>query len=305
MGDAITRAVGFGGMVRVYTGVTTQLVDQAQRIHDTWPTATAAFGRVLTGAALMAAMGDPEDRLTLQVVGDGPVGRILAVADGTGHVKGYVDEPHVDLDLNVRGKLDVGRAVGKGQICVIRDAGLREPYRGVVELVSGEIGEDLANYFLVSEQTPSAVGVGVRVAPDGHVLAAGGFIIQVLPGADDKIISALEAIINSLPDVSAWIAQGADSRRMLEVLLGGEIDSEPEDLPVALACDCKNERLLGALISLGPDELHNLAAEGKDAELVCHFCRTTYYFTPGELSDLAKQAQKPAQQPGSFKQDVE
>lgn len=303
MGDAITRAVAFDGKVRVYTGVTTEMVEQARQIHDTWPTVTAALGRVLNAAALMAVMGDPENRLTLQVVGDGPVGRILAVADGTGRVKGYVDEPHVDLDLNARGKLDVSGAVGKGQLCVIRDVGLRVLYRGVVELVSGEIGEDIAHYFLTSEQTPSVVAVGVRVAPDGHVLAAGGFIIQVLPGAEEKVISDLEAIIAGIPDVSSWVAAGADSRQMLERLTGGNVDSEPENLPVVLACDCSKERLMGPLISLGPNELETLAADGKEAELVCHFCQTTHCFSPQELLVLAKRAQEPSKANDSRKQD--
>lgn len=291
MSNRILRCLAYDNQVRFYAAETTGLVEEARKIHDTWPTATAALGRTLTAAALMATMRDPEESLTLQLMGGGPIGRIIAVANGTGEVKGYVDEPHVDLELNSRGKLDVGGAVGSdGNLYIVRDLGLKEPYRGVVRLVSGEVGDDIANYFLSSEQTRSAVALGVKVSPQGEVIAAGGYILQLLPGADDKLAVWLEETLAELGDISSVIASGQSLEGILQRLTLTGNPTPPECIPLSLTCHCSREKYLGPLISLGAAELESLAAEDRDAELVCHFCRTSYYFNPEELLELARQA---------------
>ncbi|HEX2953825.1 MAG TPA: Hsp33 family molecular chaperone HslO [Bacillota bacterium] len=291
MPDQILRALAYDNLVRVYVGTTTSLVEASRAIHDTWPTATAALGRALTAAALMATMRDTEERLTLQIMGGGPVGRIVTVATGTGEVKGYMDEPHVDLELNRLGKLDVSGAVGKeGNLYIIRDIGMREPYRGIVRLVSGEIGEDIAHYFLSSEQTRSAVALGVKVDPTGNVLGAGGYIIQLMPGADEKLAAELEKNLTSVPDISTLVANGENEKAILERLVGDGQPSNLETIPLYLTCHCDREKFIGPLISLGVDELISMAEEVHDTELVCHFCRSTYYFSPEELRAMAKQA---------------
>ena len=297
MSDQIAHAMAYGGQVRIFAAVTSGLVSTAQEIHDTWPTATAALGRTITAAALMSAMGDVEERLTLQILGNGPLGRIVAVANGYGKVKGYVDNPHVHLELNSRGKLDVGNAVGKGQLFVLRDIGLKEPYRGVVDLISGEIGDDIAQYFYSSEQTRSAVALGVRVAPEGTVLGAGGYILQLLPGAGEGIISSLEERVMGIPDLSSLIADGETPKDLLQRLAGESVDLEFTPSTPEFYCDCNRERLIGPLISLGEEELRSLADEEKDAELVCHFCRTVHRFSPDELRSLATKAESLVEKP--------
>jgi molecular chaperone Hsp33 len=291
MSDQIAHAMAYEGRVRIFAAVTTELASKAQETHDTWPTATAALGRTLTAATLMSAMGDADERLTLQILGNGPLGRIVAVANGHGKVKGYVDNPHVHLELNSRGKLDVGKAVGKGQLYVLRDIGLKEPYRGVVDLVSGEIGDDIAQYYYSSEQTRSAVALGVRVAPDGTVLGAGGYILQLLPGAGEDIISLIEERIMGIPDLSSLIEDGERPKDLLQRLAGESVDLEFAPSNTEFYCDCNRERLIGPLISLGKDELCSLADEEKDAELVCNFCQAVHRFSPDELRSLAAKAE--------------
>jgi molecular chaperone Hsp33 len=291
MPDQIVRALAYNNLVRVYVGITTSLVEANRRIHDTWPTATAALGRTLTAAALMATMRDTEESLTLQIMGGGPVGRIVAVATGTGEVRGYLDEPHVDLGLNARGKLDVGGAVGQdGNLYIIRDIGMREPYRGIVRLVSGEIGEDIANYFLSSEQTHTAVALGVKVHPNGGVIGAGGYIIQLMPGADERLAIELEDNLGKVPDISTLVTNGEDGEAILERLAGTGHPRILDTIPLQQTCHCNREKFIGPLISLGSAELVALAEQGHDTELVCHFCRSIYYFSPDELRELAAQA---------------
>ena len=199
MTDHLIIATAADDTVRIYAAVTTQLVAEAAEIHQTWPTATAAFGRVLTATLILGVMSDNLYRLTVAIAGDGPIEKILAATNQRGVVKGYLAQPQVDLDLNSAGKLDVGAAVGKGQLTVIKDFGLKEPYQGIVPLQNGEIGADLAYYLVKSEQTPSAVALGVLVAPDGKVLAAGGLILQLLPGANPEILTALESKLFKMP----------------------------------------------------------------------------------------------------------
>lgn len=292
MSNQMLRCLAYENQVRIYIAETTDMVEQARKIHDTWPTATAALGRTLTAAALMAAIRDPEEVLTLQIMGGGPIGRIIAVATGTGDVKGYADEPHVDLELNARGKLDVGGAVGyDGNLYIIRDQGLKEPYRGIVRLISGEIGEDIANYFLSSEQTHSAVALGVKVNPRGEVIAAGGYILQLLPEAGEGLAEQLERTLSKLGDISSLISSEQPLEEILQRMVPDGHPTVPESIPLRLTCSCNREKFIGPLISLGAQELESLAAEDKDAELLCHFCRSTYYFSPEELRGLAKKAQ--------------
>lgn len=279
MNDSLTIATAFEDTVRVYAAGATNLVETARRIHDTWPTATAALGRTLTATLILGVMQDQTDRLTVRIVGDGPLGGILAVSNQRGVVKGYVNQPHVDLDLNSLGKLDVARAVGSGQLFVTKDLGLKEPYQGVVPLVSGEIGEDFAHYFATSEQAPSAVALGVLVAPDGRVQAAGGLIIQMMPGVTEAIIAFLEDKLRVLPTVTAMLEKGLTPPELIRRALGEDVPFKVlETLDIAYACDCSKERFRGPLLSLGPAELEQLFEEDGQVEVRCHFCNTLYQY---------------------------
>ncbi|MGB9858531.1 MAG: Hsp33 family molecular chaperone HslO [Moorellaceae bacterium] len=285
MSDYLVRATAAEGEILALAARTTDLVQEARNLHRTSPVATAALGRVLTGAALMAATLKDGHSLTLRVEGDGPLGSIVAVAR-PGAVKGYVAEPQVDLPLKARGKLDVGRAVGKGWLYVIKDLGLKEPYVGSVELVSGEIGEDLAYYFTASEQKPSAVGLGVMVEPDGRVGAAGGYLVQVLPEASQELAEALEKNIKEAGAVSRLISQGATPEDILYLLLKGYSFKIHQRDPLKFTCDCSRERLRNILLALGPEELKQLLAEQGGAEAKCAFCNRTYWFDRGEVAEL-------------------
>ncbi len=289
--DYVVVATARGGQVAAYAATTRGLVEEMRRRHDTWPVVTAALGRVATvGAILTSTLKEERHQITLQVNGDGPAGRILVVATGTGDIRGYADEPHVHLPLNERNKLDVSGAVGKnGSLYVIKDLGLKEPYRGMVPITSGEIGEDFTYYFAVSEQTPSAVAVGVLVDVDLSVLAAGGILIHILPGAHDQDIAELEQILSDLPAVSSLLRDGLTPEDILYRVF-------PRDLrilerkEVRFQCNCGKDRLGRVLISLGKQELENLIEEQGHAELVCHFCSEKYYFSGDELKDLRDHA---------------
>lgn len=292
-GDYLVRAVLAGGRAWALAARTTVLVEEARRLHDAWPTAAAALGRTLTAAAMMAAMHDEGNKITLQIAGDGPAGRVLAVADSAGSVKGYLDEPHVHLPPNDRGKLDVAGAVGRrGMLYVIRDLGLGRPYQGMTPLVSGEIGLDVAEYFHRSEQTPTAVGVGVLVGIGGAVRAAGGFIVQLLPGAEEELAGRLEENLSGVVSVTELIDAGWTPERLLDRLA--------RELPVAIKgrtplryeCGCGKDRFAPALVSLGPEELRSILAEQGRIELCCNFCRRTYEFTPREAEALMAEAQR-------------
>lgn len=288
MSDYLVRATAGGGQILAIVARTTELVEEARKMHATSPTATAALGRALTGAILMAATLKDGQSLTLHVRGEGPLGGIVAVAV-PGKVKGYVGEPETDLPLRSDGKLDVGRAVGKGTLDVVKDLGLKEPYRGSVPLVSGEIGEDLAYYFTVSEQKPSAVGLGVLVEPDGKVRGAGGYLLQLLPGAEEEIAAALEKNIAALGPVSAPFAQGETPEAILNLLLKDFDYKIHERQPVSYACDCSRERLQDILLALGKEELQKLLEEQGGAEARCAFCNRVYRFTKEEVSGLIAQ----------------
>lgn len=287
MKDYLVKATTYNGMVRAYAIISTNTVGEASRRHDTWATTSAALGRTITITAMMGAMLKGDDSITIKVEGDGPVGTIIADGDAAGHVRGYVSNPHVDFDLNEKGKLDVARAVGKeGKISVTKDLGLKDYFTGEVPIISGEISEDFTYYFANSEQIPSAVGAGVLVNPDLSILAAGGFIVQVMPGADEEIIDQLEEEIQSFPAISTLIREGNPPEQILERLFGDEEVKIHEQLPIEFRCKCSKERIERAIIGLGNEEIESMIKEDQGAEATCHFCNETYHFTEAELESL-------------------
>ena len=287
MSDKLVKAITKG--VRVYAAVTTDLVNAAIRRHDCYPVAAAALGRTMTGALLLAANLKNKEALTVNIRGDGPLKNITADAVPEGFVRGYVANPHVELPLNDRGKLDVGGGVGQGLVTVTRFTGLREPMRGSSEIVTGEIAEDLTNYLYVSEQTPSSIGLGVLVDTDFSAKAAGGFIIQPMPDADEETISRLEENLQKLRPVTTMIDEGKDAREIiLEIMNGFEMEFlTTTDL--AFRCQCSKERLEDVLLNLNHDDMESLIADGQ-AEVCCHFCGEKYHFTREELQHLLKLA---------------
>lgn len=287
MKDYLVKATTYNGMVRAYAVTSTNTVEEACRRQDTWATASAALGRTITITAMMGAMLKGDNSITAKVEGNGPIGAILADGDAEGHVRGYVTNPHVDFDLNEKGKLDVARAVGKeGSLSVIKDLGLKEYFTGEVPIISGEIGEDFTYYFANSEQVPSAVGAGVLVNPDQSILAAGGFIVQVMPGADEEIINQLEEEIQSFPAISTLIREGNTPEKVLQRLFKDEGVKIHEQMPIEFRCKCSKERVERAIIGLGNDEIKSMIDEDKGAEATCHFCNETYNFTEEELKTL-------------------
>jgi molecular chaperone Hsp33 len=287
--DRLIRGTAMDGRVRAFAVRTTQLVEELRRRHDTYPTATAALGRTLTAGAIMGSMLKGNERLTIQVKGDGPIGQIVVDANAAGEVRGYVAEPHVHLPSNSMGKLDVAGAVGtEGFIHIIKDLGLKEPYRGSIPIISGELGEDFTYYFAKSEQTPSAVGLGVLVDTDNSVIVAGGFIIQLLPGLNDDEITAIENAVGSLPPVTALLDQGLELDEMLRWMLPDVRVLDETD--IHFQCECSRERVEKTLISLGESELTQLIEEEGQAEVVCHFCNEAYQFNKDDLQNLLNQA---------------
>lgn len=284
MSDKIVRAINGEGTVRAFAAVTTKLVDEAHRLHMTTPTATAALGRALTAAAIMGSMLKGEqDTITLQIKGDGPIGKIVAVSDSKSNVRGYVDNPLVDLPLK-KGKLDVGGAVGRsGVLGIIRDFGLKEPYVGQTRLATGEIGDDLALYYAQSEQIPSIVALGVLVERDHSVAAAGGLIIQAMPGANDKVITTLENVAGTLPPISTLINEGASAEDLAGLALKDFSSYTMEEQPVSYLCNCSRERIEAVLKSLGKGEIEDMIKTQGGAEVTCHFCSRVYKFSENEL----------------------
>jgi molecular chaperone Hsp33 len=296
MNDILVRGTAWKGKLRVFAARTTKLVDELRRRHNTFPTATAALGRTATAGAIMGSMLKGEEKLTIQVKGEGPVGQIVVDANAKGEVRGYVDHPQVHLASNPQGKLDVAGAVGRsGHIHVIKDLGMKEPYRGSIPIISGELGEDFTYYFAVSEQTPSAVGLGVLVDTDGSVLHAGGFIVQLLPGLTDEEITRLEQAVSAMPHVTSLLDQGETPEEILRFLVGDDLQIH-ETMEIRFACKCSRERVEQTIISLGEAELTQLIEEDGKAEVVCHFCNEIYTFDRAHLELLLDQARpKPLQ----------
>lgn len=291
MNDYLVKALAYDGQIRAYAVRTTEVVSEAQRRHQTWRTASAALGRSLTAGVMMGAMLKGEDKLTIKIDGGGPIGVILVDSNAKGDVRGYVSNPQVDFEANEHGKLDVRRAVGtEGTLSVVKDTGLRDFFSGLVPIVSGELGEDFTYYFATSEQVPSSVGVGVLVNPDDTILAAGGFIFQLMPGIQDETITKVEERLKTIPPISKLVKQGLTPEEILEELFGKEQVSVLETMPVQFKCVCSKNRFADAIVGLGKGEIEDMIVEDGQAEAHCHFCNEKYLFTREELEELKNQA---------------
>ncbi len=291
MSDYLVKGLAFDGQVRAYAAKTTETVGEAQRRHYTWPVASAALGRTMTASVMMGAMMKGEDKLTVKIEGGGPLGLILVDSNAKGEVRGYVSNPHVHFDLNEQGKLDVRQGVGTdGTLTVVKDLGLRDYFTGQVPIVSGEIGEDFTFYFATSEQVHSSVGVGVLVNPDNTIKAAGGFLIQLMPGTTEETISAIEQRLESIPPISKLIENGLSPEEVLEELMGKNNVKILESMPVSFVCNCSKERFSQALISLGAEEIRDMMETEGKAEAHCHFCNEKYLFTKEDLEEIEKDA---------------
>ena len=291
MGDYIVRSKAANAQIRAFAATTRDMVERARAIHDLSPVVSAGLGRLLTAGAMMGSMLKGEnDLLTLQIRSDGPVRGLTVTADSKARVKGSAMVPQVMLPPNALGKLDVGGAVGNGILSVIKDMGLKEPYVGQTELQTGEIAEDLTYYFATSEQVPSAVGLGVLMEKDNTVRRAGGFIIQLMPFAEDSVINALEEKLKAMDSVTAILDAGNTPEQLLEILLG-DLELEITDtMPTEYFCDCSRERVERALVSIGAKDLREMIDEGKQIEVKCQFCDRIYYFEPEDLKALLKRA---------------
>ena len=291
MKDYIVRATAGDGQIRAFAATTRNLVEEARSAHNTSPVATAALGRLMTGAVMMGSMmkGD-KDILTLQIKGSGPIQGITVTADSHGNVKGYVGNPNVILPANSKGKLDVAGAVGPGFLSVIKDMGLKEPYNSQVMLQTSEIAEDLTYYFASSEQVPSAVGLGVLMNHENTVRQAGGFILQLMPFASEEVVAALEKKVGEVNSVTNMLDAGYTPQKILEDLLG-ELGLEITDtMDTRFYCNCSKERVAKAVISIGKKDLQEMIQEGKPIEVNCHFCNKHYHFSVEELKELLKLA---------------
>lgn len=290
MSDYIIRATAARETVRAFAIRSTELTAKAREIHHTFPVVTAALGRLLSAGAMMGSMMKGEnDKLTLMMKGDGPIAQLTVTADGHGHVKGFPANPSVDIPLKRAGKLDVGGAIGKGTLTVIMDLGLKEPYNGQVEIQTGEIGDDLAYYFTVSEQTPSAVGLGVMVDTDSEVKHAGGFIIQMMPDVAEETIEAIEAKLKDADPVTTMMDKGMSPEDILEYYLGGLDLHINEKLPVEFYCDCSKEKVARALATISTDDLNEIINDGEEIEVKCYFCNSAYKFQVDELKEMIAQ----------------
>ncbi|MFP3421329.1 Hsp33 family molecular chaperone HslO [Bacillus sp. SIMBA_154] len=287
--DYLVKALAYDGKVRAYAANTTDTINEAQRRHHAWPTASAAIGRTMTATVMMGAMLKGENKLTVKIEGGGPIGAIIADGNAKGQVRGYVSNPQVHFDLNEHGKLDVRRAVGTtGTLSVVKDIGLKDHFTGQTEIVSGEIGDDFTYYLVSSEQVPSSVGVGVLVNPDNSILSAGGFIIQLLPGTEDAVIERLEKRLSTIEPISKLIEKGMTPEEILEEVLG-EKPQILETVPVEFSCNCSKERFANGIISLGKAEIEDMIEQDGQAEAQCHFCNETYVFTKEELEELREE----------------
>ncbi len=285
--DYIVRVTAADAQIRAFAATTRNLVEEMREIHNTSPVVSAALGRMLTGGAMMGAMMKGEDDLlTLQVIGDGPIGGMTVTADAKGNVKGYANETQVLLSASAKGKLDVGTAVGKGSLRVIKDMGLKEPYVGQTTLQTGEIAEDLTYYFAASEQVPSSVGLGVLMERDNTVKQAGGFILQLMPFAEEAVISRLEANLQRFRSVTEVLEAGNPPEKMLEMLLDGLSMQVTDTIGTGYRCDCSKKRVERAIISIGRKDIEEMIADGEEIEVGCHFCNKKYTFSVDELKGM-------------------
>ena len=289
MSDYIVRATAADANIRAFAVTSREMVETAREDHMTTPVMTAALGRLLSAGAMMGAMmkGD-KDIITLQIQCSGPAKGLTVTADSHGNVKGFAINPQVELPLNAAGKLDVGGALDLGILTVIKDMGLKEPYSGQCELKTGEIAEDLTYYFATSEQVPSSVGLGVLMNKDNTVRQAGGFIIQLMPFTDDKIIDALEKKLSEITSVTNLLEEGHTPESMLEYILGDFGVEITEKIPASFYCNCSKDRVKKAIISIGKKDLNEMIADGKPIEVKCHFCNTAYTFSVEELKEIVR-----------------
>ncbi|MDD7390731.1 MAG: Hsp33 family molecular chaperone HslO [Lachnospiraceae bacterium] len=294
MSDYLVRATAADNSIRAFAATTKDLVEHARQVHNTSPVATAALGRLMTAGVMMGSMmkGD-DDLITLQIKGDGPIEGIVVTADSHGGVKGYVYNPEVLIHANAKGKLDVAGAVGKGELRVIRDTGLKDPYVGTIELVSGEIAEDITYYFAASEQIPSAVALGVLMDRANYVKQAGGLIIQLMPFAPDELVDKLEQKIAQITSLTSLLDQGMTPEQILEFVLGDLGLEIMDKMPLEFSCNCSRERVEKAVISTGAAEMQDMIDEGKTIEVNCHFCGKKYEFSVEDLKGMLKRATRP------------
>lgn len=291
MADYVIRATAAQGEIRAFAATTRDLVEEARKAHNTSPVATAALGRLLTAGVMMGCeMKGEEDLLTLKIQGDGPIQGLTVTADSHGNVKGYVLNPMVMLPPNDKGKLDVGGALGVGVLSVIKDIGLKEPYTGQTILVTGEIAEDLTYYYATSEQTPSSVALGVLMNKDNTVRQAGGFMIQLMPGASEGVICRLEEKLKEITSITTRLDAGNTPEMVLEYILGEFGLEINHKISSGFSCNCTKERVEKALISVGTGELQEMIHDGKTIEVNCHFCNQNYAFTVDELKELSEKA---------------
>ena len=291
MSDYIVRATAANNQVRAFAATTKDMVETARAAHNTSPVATAALGRLLTAGAMMGSMmKNDKDILTIKIQCDGPIKGLTVTADVHGNVKGFVEEPMVILPASEKGKLDVAKALGLGVLSVIKDMGLKEPYVGDTILTTSEIAEDLTYYFATSEQVPSSVGLGVLMEKDNTVKQAGGFIVQVMPFIEDEVVSKLEENIANLESVTSMLDKGMTPEQILETVLAGMDVEFTDTMPTAFKCNCSKERVEKALISIGKKDIQEMINDGKEIEMHCHFCNTSYQFTVEELKEILKKS---------------
>lgn len=290
MSDYLVKALAYEGFVRAYAVNATETVGEAQERHDTWNTSSAALGRTMIGALMLGAMLKGEDKMTVKIEGNGPAGAIVVDSNGKGEVKGYIKNPHISLPLNEIGKIDVRGAVGtEGMFTVTKDLGLKEPFSGQTPIVSGEIGEDFTYYLAVSEQIPSAVGVSVLVDTDDSIKTAGGFMIQIMPGASDEIIDQIEVRLKETARISTLLDEGQTPEEILQNLLGTDDVEFLETMPVQFKCDCSKEKFASAIITLGAEQIQELIDQDHGAEAVCAFCNNKYKYSEADLYELKQE----------------
>lgn len=287
MKDYLVKALAYDGQVRAYAVAATATIAEAQRRHDTWNTSSAALGRGMVGGLLLGATLKGDDKLTVKIHGNGPAGAIVVDSNGKGDVKGYIKEPHLSLPLNEQGKIDVRGAVGtEGMFTVIKDMGLREPFSGQTPLVSGELGEDFTYYLAISEQIPSAVGLSVLVDTDDSIKTAGGFMLQIMPGAEEAVIDEIEKSLAGTPRVSSLLDEGKTPEDILRGLLPNTELTILETMPVQFKCDCSKEKFASAIIALGVEEIQGMIDEDHGVEAVCQFCGNKYHYSEADLEAL-------------------
>lgn len=292
MSDYLVRGLAFNGSVRAFAVDSTKTVGEAQRRHMMWPTASAALGRAMTGGVMLGAMLKGDDKVTIKFEGGGPIGALLVDSNAKGGVRGYVSNPQTHFDLNEKGKLDVSRAVGtNGMMSVVKDLGMRDNFTGQTPIVSGEIAEDFTYYFASSEQVPSSVGLGVLVDTDNSVLAAGGFVIQLMPNTDDETITKLEEQLAAIEPVSKMIQRGLSPEEILEAVLGEGNIQILDKMPVHFDCNCSKDRFATAILGLGKKEIQDMINEDGMAEAQCHFCLETYHYSKEELESFINELQ--------------